>query len=79
MPLRPRRDRRMFAFNTLRGEIMQHVFVELYNYGPAWAKRSENERTDFVNTVIEAVNRSKSAGVEVIARDGPLCSSQVVD
>ena len=41
--------------------------VELYNYGPAWAKRSENERTDFVNTVIEAVNRSKSAGVEVIA------------
>ena len=46
---------------------MQHIFVELYNYGPAWAKRSENERTDFVNKVIEAVNRLKSAGVEVIA------------
>jgi hypothetical protein len=57
----------MFAFNTLRGEIMQHIFVELYNYRPAWAKRSENERTDFVNKVIEAVNRLKSAGVEVIA------------
>ena len=63
---RPRRDRRMFAFNTLRGEITQYIFVELYNYGPAWAKRSENERTDFVKKVIEALNGMKTAGVDVI-------------
>ena len=46
---------------------MQQIFVELYNYGPAWGKCSENERTDFVKKVIEAVNGLKSAGVDVIA------------
>ena len=46
---------------------MQQIFVELYNYGPAWGKCSENERTEFVKKVIEAVNGLKSAGVDVIA------------
>jgi hypothetical protein len=46
---------------------MQQIFVELYNYGPARGKCSENERTDFVKKVIEAVNGLKSAGVDVIA------------
>ncbi len=46
---------------------MQQIFVELYNYAPAWSKCSETERTDLVNKVIEAVNGLKSAGVDVIA------------
>jgi hypothetical protein len=45
---------------------MQQIFVELYNYAPAWSKCSETERTEFVNKVIEAVNGLKSAGVDVI-------------
>ena len=46
---------------------MQHIFVELYNYAPAWSKCPESERTEFVKKVIEAVNGLKSAGVDVIA------------
>jgi len=46
---------------------MQQVFIELYNYGPAWAKCSESERTDFAKKVIEAVKGLKSAGVDVVA------------
>jgi hypothetical protein len=45
---------------------MQQIFVELYNYSPAWGKCSENERTDFVKKVIEALNGMKTAGVDVI-------------
>jgi hypothetical protein len=26
---------------------MQQIFIELYNYRPAWAKCPESERTDF--------------------------------
>jgi len=46
---------------------MQQIFVELYNYAPAWSKCSESERTEFVKKVIESVNGVKSAGVDVIA------------
>jgi len=35
---------------------MQQIFLELYNYGPAWRKCSENERTEFIKKVIESVN-----------------------
>jgi haloalkane dehalogenase len=46
---------------------MQQIFIELYNYGPAWSKCSENERADFIKKVIESVNGLKSAGADVIA------------
>ncbi|WP_166297494.1 DUF6616 family protein [Bradyrhizobium sp. 2S1] len=46
---------------------MQQIFIELYNYRPAWAKCPESERTDFVTKVAEAVKGLKSAGVEVVA------------
>jgi hypothetical protein len=46
---------------------MQRIFIELYNYRSAWAKRSESERTDFVKKIVEAVKGIKSAGVDVIA------------
>ena len=46
---------------------MQQIFIELYNYRPAWAKCPESERTDFAKKVVEAVKALKSAGVEVIA------------
>ena len=45
---------------------MQRIFIELYNYGPAWAKCSEDERTAFAKKVIEAVKGLKSAGVDVV-------------
>src|SRR6476620_1596854 len=57
----------MISFNILRGNIMQHIFVELYNYAPSWSKCPESKRTEFVKKVIEAVNGLKSAGVDVIA------------
>jgi hypothetical protein len=57
----------MVSFNTRRGDIMQQIFIELYNYGPAWGKCSESERTDFIKKVIESVNGLKSAGVDLIA------------
>ena len=46
---------------------MQQVFIELYNYRPAWAKCPESERTDFVTKVVEAVKGLKAAGVDVVA------------
>ena len=46
---------------------MQQIFVELYNYAPAWAKCSENERADYIKKIIEAVSGMKAAGVDVIA------------
>ncbi|VIO78176.1 hypothetical protein CI1B_72730 [Bradyrhizobium ivorense] len=46
---------------------MQQIFIELYNYRPAWAERSEGERTEFARTIAEAVKGLKSAGVDVIA------------
>src|SRR6266487_5345524 len=46
---------------------MQQVFIELYNYRPAWAKCPESERTDFAKKVVEAVKGLKSAGVDVVA------------
>src|SRR5712672_3418767 len=46
---------------------MQQVFIELYNYRPAWAKCPESERTDFAKKVIEAVKGLKSAGIDVVA------------
>ena len=46
---------------------MQQVFIELYNYRPAWANCSESERTDFAKKVVEAVKGLKSAGVDVVA------------
>jgi hypothetical protein len=33
---------------------MQQIFIELYNYRPAWAKCPESERTDFAKKVVEA-------------------------
>ena len=45
---------------------MQQIFIELYNYRPAWAKCSESDRTDFVTKVVEAVKGLKSAGVDVV-------------
>jgi len=45
---------------------MQQIFIELYNYRPAWAKCSESERTDFAKKVVEAVKGLKSAGVDVV-------------
>ena len=45
---------------------MLQIFIELYNYRPAWAKLSESERTDFVKKVVEAVKGLKSAGVDVV-------------
>ena len=47
--------------------LAQQIFIELYNYGPAWAKCSENERADFVKKIIDAVNGMKAAGIDVIA------------
>ena len=44
---------------------MQQVFIELYNYRPAWAKRPESERTDL--KIVEAGKGLKSAGVDVVA------------
>ena len=46
---------------------MQQVFIELYNYRPAWAERPENQRTDFAKTIVEAVKGLTSVGVEIIA------------
>ena len=46
---------------------MQQIFIELYNYGPAWAKCSEHERTNFIKKVIGSVEKMKAAGVDVIA------------
>jgi hypothetical protein len=46
---------------------MQRIFIELYNYRPAWAKCSESERTDFAKKVVEAVKGLKSGGVDVVA------------
>ena len=46
---------------------MQQIFIELYNYRPAWAKCSESERTDFAKKVVEAVKGLTSAGVDVVA------------
>lgn len=45
----------------------QQIFIELYNYGPAWAKCSKDERADFVKKIIDAVNGMKAAGIDVIA------------
>ena len=46
---------------------MQQIFIELYNYRPAWAKCPESERTDFAKKIVEAVKGLKSAGVDVVA------------
>lgn len=46
---------------------MQQIFIELYNYGPAWAKCSEYERADFIKKIIASVDGMKAAGVDVIA------------
>ncbi len=46
---------------------MQQIFIELYNYGPTWAKCPENERADYVKKIIDAVSKMKAAGVDVIA------------
>jgi len=46
---------------------MQEIFIELYNYRPAWAKCPESERTDFAKKVVEAVKGLTSAGVDVVA------------
>ncbi len=46
---------------------MQQVFIELYNYKPAWASRPEAEREGFARRISEAVKGATSAGVEVIA------------
>lgn len=56
----------MISCNILAGDIMQQIFVELYNYGPAWSKCSEKERTEFMKKVIESVNGLKAAGVDVV-------------
>ena len=45
----------------------QQIFIELYNYGPAWAKCPENERRDFIKKIIEAVTAMKAAGIDVVA------------
>ena len=45
---------------------MNQIFVELYNYKPAWKELPEAERTDFVNKVIASVTGLQSLGVEVI-------------
>ena len=45
---------------------MQQIFIELYNYRPAWANCSESKRTDFAKKVVEAVKGLKSAGVDVV-------------
>jgi hypothetical protein len=45
----------------------QQIFIELYNYGPAWAKCSESERAAFAKKIIDAVSGMKAAGIDVIA------------
>ena len=57
----------MLSFNIQQGRVMQQVFIELYNYRPAWAKCPESERTDFAKKIVEAVKGLKSAGVDVVA------------
>jgi hypothetical protein len=52
---------------TNRGDAVQQLFIELYNYKPAWTKCAEGEREDFAKRIAEAVNGAKSAGVDVIA------------
>ena len=44
---------------------MQQIFIELYNYRPAWDKCPESERTDFAKKIVAAVKGLKSAGVDV--------------
>jgi len=61
------RKRRIFSFSIQQGHVMQQVFIELYNYRPAWAKCPESERTDFAKKIVEAVKGLKSAGVDVVA------------
>jgi hypothetical protein len=50
-----------------KAAFAQQIFVELYNYGPAWAKCSETERGDFAKKIIDAVSGMKAAGIDVIA------------
>jgi hypothetical protein len=57
------------AYKPDEGKVasVQQIFIELYNYGPAWAKCSENERADFAKKIIDAVSGMKAAGIDVIA------------
>lgn len=42
------------------------LYIELYNYAPAWLNLSERERRDFVAVVENAVAEMESGGVRVI-------------
>jgi hypothetical protein len=57
------------AYKPEEGKVafVQQIFIELYNYGPAWAKCSENERADFIKKIIDAVSEMKAAGIDVVA------------
>jgi hypothetical protein len=46
----------MISCNTPVGDNARQIFAELSNYGPAWGKCSENERTEFIKKVIESVS-----------------------
>jgi hypothetical protein len=52
---------------TNRGDAVQQLFIELYNYKSAWTDCPETERAGFAEKIAEAVNGLTSAGVDVIA------------
>jgi hypothetical protein len=60
--------RKVNASITPAGHIMQQVFIELYNYKPAWKELPQGERAAFIEKIIEAVKGLKSAGVDVITQ-----------
>ncbi len=45
---------------------MQQIFVELYNYRPAWLSLSEAERRAFADGILGAVGGLADQGVEVL-------------
>jgi haloalkane dehalogenase len=46
---------------------MQQLFIELYNYKPAWTNCPEGKREDFARQIAEAVKGATSAGVDIVA------------
>ena len=45
---------------------MPQIFIELFNYKPAWRGLPAEMRNDYVSAVLNAVNLQRSSGVEVI-------------
>ncbi|MDB5583666.1 MAG: hypothetical protein JWR80_8842 [Bradyrhizobium sp.] len=46
---------------------MKQIFIELFNYKNSWHELSERARVEYLEAVLDAVNRQKEDGVEVIS------------